>query len=142
MRRRLGRLSGVTGRSDISAAQRLGAALGVGRQEGCGLWSDSARSQPYLGLQRAASSLASQPNGERADGGRGGTWAVAGARGRGTRKSTAAEAVSARLAAWAGGLLSPWILPARAWERWAPEARAGMGGAVLPVLPQFPLPKV
>lgn len=32
---------------------------------------------------------------------------MAAARGRGTRKSAAAEAVSARLAAWAGGLSSP-----------------------------------
>lgn len=67
----------------------------------------------------------------------GGVWAVAVARGCGTRKSAAAEAVSVRLAARAGGLLAPKGRPGIAGAGlWG--ARVGRGGAG-PHLPALPV---
>lgn len=97
---------------------------GVGRAVAAPPPSDSARSQPCPGLPRVAWFLAAQPNGERADGSRGGAWAVAEARRRGTWKSAAAAKVSVWLAVW--------LEPAGARGRGSPEAQVGRGGAVAP----------
>lgn len=97
---------------------------GVGRAVAAPPPSDSARSQPCPGLPSVAWSLAAQPNGERADGSRGGAWAVAEARGRGTWKSAAAAKVSEWVAVRSES--------ARAQGHGSPEAQVGKGGAVAP----------